>query len=551
MFSRLKLYALFVLPLLVLLPPQATSTVSAAANAVRIPLVESDHPYANNEDTFWTIPNDSGKNASRIYFSRIELEAGADSIKIYDENDTLIQEITQSHPDGLWTDTVPGALVKIALKSDGADRFWGFAVEQMEALDYTTLHYSPHPYPNNSTAEKLFINSTPNPAGTRAHFDRIELEDGVDYIVIKDVNDVPFQWITGSHPSGFTSKAVPGSAVKVQLVTDGSGRAWGYNLDRIETAPAEIADNPPMEPALAETDHPYSTTAERVWVLTNPNVNAKSTKVHFNRIDTIGATIQILDADDTIIQTFGHQTHKTDIWSDYVPGRIVKIKFLYQGHAVDWGFRIDKIVDSISTPGLAETDHPYSTTAERVWVLTNPNVNAKSTKVHFNRIDTIGATIQILDADDTIIQTFGHQTHKTDIWSDYVPGRIVKIKFLYQGHAVDWGFRIDDIQPASETNPPAAGINAVVLQINEPGDVYLNDVKLFHVSQAGEYKIPLSEGIVFDATVRPEANEGEDKAGQFTVRLEYPTHTQTIEITVAAQSPGGGIAIVYLPLVEK
>ncbi|NCC30645.1 MAG: hypothetical protein EOM24_01330, partial [Chloroflexia bacterium] len=157
--------------------PQATEL------AASIPTVESDHPYENNTDKFWTIPNTGGENAARLHFSRIELEEGVDQIFIYDANDTLIQEISTSAPDGLWSDPVPGASIKVALKSDGSGRFWGFAIDQLEPVNYPTIHYSPHPYPNNAKLERTFVNDAANPAGTRVRFDRIDLEDGVDYIV--------------------------------------------------------------------------------------------------------------------------------------------------------------------------------------------------------------------------------------------------------------------------------------------------------------------------------------------------------------------------------
>ena len=310
---------------IVLTRTQAQSPAIVNAPVVTIPTVESEHPYKNDENTFWVIPNNTGQNAARIHFTRIELETGVDKIEIRDTNETLIQEITSSAPTGMWSDVVSGASIKVVLKTDGSGRFWGFNIDQLEPMSYTTLAYSPHPYPKNSTATKLLVNNTPNPSGTRVHFDRIELEAGVDYLIIKDVNNVPYQWITGNYPSGFTSKAVPGSSINLQLLSDGSGQAWGYNVDAVQTAPAEAADAPPTHPVtLAESDHPYADNYTNVWIITNPNVNAMSSKIHFSRIDmACGDDVEALDANDTVVQTFGETSHLTDIWSDYVPGRIV------------------------------------------------------------------------------------------------------------------------------------------------------------------------------------------------------------------------------------
>ena len=627
--------------------------------ATTIPTVESDHPYKNDENKFWTIANNSGQNAARIHFSRIELETGVDRIQIRDANDTLIQEITSSAPDGLWSDTVPGASIKVVLKTDGSGQFWGFAIDQLDPAAYTTLDYSPHPYPNSSTAVKTLVNNTAGATGTRVRFDRVELENGVDYIVIKDLNDVPYQWITGSYPNGLTSKAVPGAGIKVQLVTDGSGQAWGYNVAEIQTTPPQAPDPaPPYGPTLAESNHPYADNYTNTWVITNPDVNAVSSKVHFSRIDTDACdVVQVLDANDTIIQSFYERTHKTDTWSDYVPGRVVKIRLAtacgYQdwgfrvdnitnavanpglvqsdhnyadnvtkvwtitnpdvnavsskvhfsridtdacdvvqvldandtiiqsfyerthktdtwsdyvpGRVVkirlttacgyqDWGFRVDNITNAVANPGLVQSDHNYGDNVTKVWTITNPNVNAVSSKVHFSRIDTDACdTVQVLGVTDTIVQTFGERTHKLDVWSDPVPGRIVKIKLTTACGYADWGFRVDAIEPSSDQAPPPAGFNALMLQVNAPGDVFLNGQKLFSVSYAGEYRIPLTKGLTAQTNVQTEASANAAvraaTPGDYIITINYVTGaTQTIQATVGAD---GGVKVVYLPIVKQ
>jgi hypothetical protein len=627
--------------------------------AVSIPTVESDHPYENNTNKFWTIPNTGGANAARIHFSRIELEEGVDQIFIYDANDTLIQEITTSAPNGMWSDPVPGASIKVVLKSDGSGRFWGFAIDQLEPVNYPTIHYSPHPYPNNAKLERTFVNNADNPAGTRVRFDRIELEDGVDYIVIYDLNNTPYQWITGNHPNGLTSKAVPGAGIKVQLVSDGSGRAWGYNLVAVESGSPTGPDAPPQRTTLAESNHPYSGDIQ-TWTLTNPDPNAVSSKVHFSRIELQQlccyptGVLQVLDANDVVIQQFKGPLNIEDVWSDYVPGRIVKLK-LFPGDTSAWGFRVDQLVSSVSNPGLVQSHHPYSGDIQ-TWTLTNPDPNAVSSKVHFSRIELQQlccyptGVLQVLDANDVVIQQFKGPLNIEDVWSDYVPGRIVKLKLfpgdtsawgfrvdqlvnsvsnpglaqsnhpysgdvqtwtvvnpnvnasssrvhfdrvelqqlccyptgvlevldsndvvvqtfrgpfkrtdfwsdrvsgrivklrLTPGGTSAWGFRVDAIEPSSADPVPPAGINGIYVQINAPGDVYLNGRKLFRATAAGEYRIPLAAAAnvaiheAWPAGVAP---------GTYSIRIEYATSEQTIEVRVGAT---GGIEIVYLPLVRR
>ncbi len=492
-----------------------------------IPTVESDHPYENNLDKFWIIENNSGKSAARIYFSRIELEDGVDKIEIRDASDTLIQEISASITDGLWTDPVPGAQVKIVLKSDGSGRAWGFQVDRMEPLDYTTVSYSPHPYANDSTAEVTLVNSTPNPAGTRVHFSRIELEENVDYVIIKDINDVPYQWVTGSFPEGLTSNAVPGSGIKVQLVSDGSVREWGYNIAEIQTASPIAPQQPPLRAVtLAESDHPYPPSVDQVWTITNLDVAAKSSKVHFSRVAIeSGDLLQMLDSQDTVVQTFTN-VDQEDFWSDYVPGRVVKFRLVTTFSYHHWGFRVDDITTAVDKPGLAQSDHPYPPSEDQVWTITNPDVAAKSSKVHFSRVAIeSGDFLQVLDSQDTVVQSFTN-IDQEDFWSDYVPGRVVKLRLVTTFSYHHWGFRIDDIYPTTDDRKTPSEISGLYLTLVRQGVVYMNGVQISDTLQPGIYKVLLST------------------LDEQTLRIDYGDSNQLIRISLTT---GGGFRISYLP----
>ena len=386
-------------------------------------------------------------------------------------NNQVIQEITTSAPDGMWSDIVPGLAVKIVFKSDGSgqywDKYWGFRVDQLDPVNYASVVYSPHPYANNWNDTKTLINSTPTQTATRVHFDRIELEPGVDYIIIRDINNVPYQWITGSYPDGFTSKAVPGPGIRVQLASDGSGGAWGYNADAVLGAStADPADSPPSGPTLAESDHNYASNTDRTWILTNPDANAVSSKVHFSKMEIENSYdaytsidyLYILDASDTVIQRLTGKAY--DFWSDYVPGRVVKIRLVSNNDGDNWwGFRADKIASSVSHPGLAQSDHPYANSTDKTWLIVNPDTDAVSSKVHFSKMEIENSYdaytsidyLYILDASDTVIQRLTGKAY--DFWSDYVPGRVVKIRLVSNNDGDNWwGFRADKI--ASSVSHP-------------------------------------------------------------------------------------------------
>ena len=457
--TRATFIALVVLVVSVFHWGMGTISEANAISLSNIPIVESDHPYANSEDEVWVIENNSGLNASRIHFSRLNLEDGVDKIELFDEDDTLIQVISSSAPDGVWSEIVPGSLVKIRLTTDGADVEWGFAIDQMEPTAYATIAYSSHPYAANAQEYTTLINDAPNPSGSRVHFSRIELEHQVDYLVIMDADNNAYQWITGKYPEGFTSKSVPGPVIKILLLSDRSGQDWGYNIERVESGTPETPEPPPSFPTiLAQSEHPYPLHETREWTIVNPDVEAGSSKIHFSRIDIDGwDTLQLLDADETLIQAFGSGTHLTNTWSDFVPGRIIKVRLISNvapngTQGSDWGFLIDSIKNSVAKPGLAQSNHPYPATETKEWTLVNPDVEAVSSKIHFSRIDIDGWDfIQIIDAEGTIIQRFGSDTHLRDVWSDYLPGRIVKVRLVSNiagngAYGSDWGFRVDDIK---------------------------------------------------------------------------------------------------------
>jgi hypothetical protein len=327
-------------------------------------VVESDHPYANSEDKLWLVSNpDANAGATRLRFARFELEEGVDWLLVLDAYDNEMQRLTGRLPDNFWTEPVPGTMVKLRLVTDGSVRRWGFAMDALASVPYTTLAYSPHPYPHNSSLEWRFNNLDANAAGTRLHFSRVELEENVDWLVIMDITERPYQWITGSHPDGLWTIGVPGNGVIVRLISDGSVRKWGFNLDALESAkPDEAQPRPEPEKALAESKHPYEPNKQLEWTLVNPNPAAAFSKVHFTRLELRnGDSLVLLDGNNNRIQTFGEGTNLWDFWSDDVPGRIVKVQLNAGDWREGWGFRIDDIA-----PKAEEKPTPAFVTSVRV-----------------------------------------------------------------------------------------------------------------------------------------------------------------------------------------
>jgi hypothetical protein len=428
-------------------PVRPTPTPTPAITL--IPVVESAHPVANNFDDLWLISNpDPTAGATRIRLAKLSLEKEVDWLIVLDAQDNEFQRLTGEYPNELWTVPVPGNLVKLRLVTDGSVRSWGFIADAVESVPYTTLAYSPHPYPNNATLEWRLNNLDPNAKGTRLRFSRVELEPNADWLVIMDLEENPYQWITGDHPNGLWTIGVPGNGVIIRLLTDSSVQKWGFNLEKLESAPPERPQpRPEVELPLAESEHPYKPNTRLEFKLVNPNPAAAFTKVHFARLELGGNDSLVLyDGNGNRVQTFGENTRLANFWSDDVLGRVVKVELSADSSwGEGWGVRIDRLADGEPKPVLAESAHPYHPNTRKTWTLVNPNPAAAFTKVHFARLELGGNDSLVLyDGNGNRVQTFGENTRLANFWSDDVLGRVVKVELSADSSwGEGWGVRID------------------------------------------------------------------------------------------------------------
>ena len=90
---------------------------------------------------------------------------------------------------------------------------------------------SAHKYENNSS--DFWIYTAAGMKTLNVTFDaRTEVEDGFDYIYIYGADGTEVGKYTGKELSGVTIQ-VPGNTVKIKLVSDNSGNAWGFKVTRI------------------------------------------------------------------------------------------------------------------------------------------------------------------------------------------------------------------------------------------------------------------------------------------------------------------------------
>ncbi len=109
----------------------------------------------------------------------------------------------------------------------------------------TALPASSHPYANN-TNKRWTVSTLGCVEAVRLRFSKVVLEDGYDFIYVRDADNRLVQSITGTFEDGFLSEPVLGNTVKLQLRSDRSVKAWGF-----EVAGVEVVGGPVMCPMIA------------------------------------------------------------------------------------------------------------------------------------------------------------------------------------------------------------------------------------------------------------------------------------------------------------
>ncbi len=92
---------------------------------------ESDHPYKENSAATRTITVPGAKYV-RVIFSKYDLEAGYDYVRVSDANGQAIEKVSGAGID-YTTEYVEGDTVKLDFISDRSINKWGFKVERIEA----------------------------------------------------------------------------------------------------------------------------------------------------------------------------------------------------------------------------------------------------------------------------------------------------------------------------------------------------------------------------------------------------------------------------------
>ncbi len=111
-----------------ILPAAAVTGYVRVGGTALLPVLESAHPYANNENTTSTITS-TGGTKTRVHFEKIDMEYGTDHIYVKDNAGNVIADYHGTFYD-IWSPWVTGNVVKIQLVSNSSVTAYGFLIDR-------------------------------------------------------------------------------------------------------------------------------------------------------------------------------------------------------------------------------------------------------------------------------------------------------------------------------------------------------------------------------------------------------------------------------------
>jgi hypothetical protein len=255
----------------------------------------------------------------------------------------------------------------------GLDRYDTVESEVSGEWSEVRLIESSHPY-GNSYRNSWSVNGSAGATEMRVVFERLELEEGYDFVYVSDARGERVTRHTGA--SSGREIVVPGDRADLRIATDASVTGWGFRARIFERrscicaqvfAPvcgndgrtygnqcqADCARVPVQyrgecsraawEPVSMPTEslHPYTDRYERTWTLSYSG--ARQIRVHFTKIDVERGYdfVRILDAS-------GRQVHEytgiaSDVTTPPISGSAVQVRLVTDDSVTGYGFSIDRV----------------------------------------------------------------------------------------------------------------------------------------------------------------------------------------------------------------
>ncbi|MBI5375413.1 MAG: S8 family serine peptidase [Candidatus Schekmanbacteria bacterium] len=90
---------------------------------------------------------------------------------------------------------------------------------------------SPHDYPVNY--DNSWTITKPGYANIAVYFQKIELQNGSDFIYLLDGDNNIIQTLTGNYNNNFWSHSIPGNTVTIRMISDASVNGFGFNITKV------------------------------------------------------------------------------------------------------------------------------------------------------------------------------------------------------------------------------------------------------------------------------------------------------------------------------
>lgn len=247
-------------------------SAAGAGTFTDVRTLDTPHPYRNAYSRTWEVSGNADATEMKVKFVRFETETGYDLITVTDGAGG--QRTEHSGTKTGSEVVVTGNRVIITIATDSSVTAWGarftvserlpctcaesydpvcgadgntYANDCYASCDAITVEHrgtcanlwtgaerrieSAHPYTNNFSSDWTI--SEAGARQIRAHFSRIDVERGYDFVTILDKNDRVIATYTGKQED-ITTPAIAGDTLKIRFTTDNTVTAWGFQLDRYE-----------------------------------------------------------------------------------------------------------------------------------------------------------------------------------------------------------------------------------------------------------------------------------------------------------------------------
>ena len=273
-------------------------------------LAESEHPYANNFESTWYNISEPSATEIRLHFSDLDI-GRYDKLIILDKYGNGLVTYSGITKADFWTEWYAGDTLGVRLITSDQGTGYGFKIDKVESrsdvcISNNSLADSYHPYANNFEYKWPDISKL-GATQIRIHFESLNLAAS-DKLILYDKYDnklVTYEYWQSS--KDFWTKWYTGDTLKVKLVTDNSGTAYGFKIDK-----GEIENERNVTTMFSESTEISNPNSKRIGNKAgeekssrpsgedsekpqNPTVN--SDYIH-NQFVKIAVTLNILEEDD-------------------------------------------------------------------------------------------------------------------------------------------------------------------------------------------------------------------------------------------------------------